>query len=598
MSWGERVHRVKEAYLRRTVQLDTPVSINEANQLFSPVDVTELINLADVEFCTSRPAHSGDPIYIYSQEWPLDSTGMPVWHQLLNGTDTASTPTFKVQYRNSEDLKDDVRINWELNRLTWLIPVAVHAKRTGNDEVKQYVVQALESFLNADRVGYSSRWSSSIELAMQSLSLVIVGSLIDVASTHAQLHSQLSGALVRRFEWIDRFPSKYSSANNHLLAELAALSVLSAVIPSLHSTHNKHLNNFLKTATAQFNDDGLNAELATDYHLYALDLLISVLYLGNEAHDKQLSSLIQKVAQATNDVVEFCGFWPRISDSDHAAVLSNVVPEQDRALWLSRFSEQLLNFTLNTPSKSSLSFKDSGYTFLKSVSDSGEVLLLADHGYLGFGDIAAHAHADSAAIWLWVNRKPVLVESGTYSYHSRDDLRDAFRSSMWHNTISINGASTSTPDGPFLWLKKKRATASLLSISDTGMQIEVKIPKSVALATEASHVRKITLNGDTVEVTDTVSATTPFTLASHLILAEEFNRVLNKDEGQIHLENTSGQGVKVSYDRAEINLEIDEIETSATYGKLEHSTRVTLNAKQALPMHVLKYSLSYNNVNN
>ena len=594
MSWGERVHRVKEAYLRRTVQLDTPIGIHETAQLFTPIDGDELLKLADADFCASRPSRPGDAVIIYGQEWPLDEVGMPIWHQLLNGTDTSTTPTFKVHYRNSDNFRDDVRINWELNRLTWLIPIAVHAKRTGNEETKQYVVQVLESFLNADRVGYSSRWSSSIELAMQSLSLIIVGSIVDVSSTHTQLHAKISGALLRRYEWIDRFPSKYSSANNHLLAELAALSVLSSVIPAIHSANEKHFENFLETAKIQFNADGLNAELATDYHLYALDLVIAVLLMCKQVHNQQFATLIKAVAQATRDIVEFCGFWPRISDTDHAAVLSNVVPEQHRASWLANFSEQLLEISLTNQSSSALTFRDSGYTFLKSTSDAGEVILLADHGYLGFGEIAAHAHADSAAIWLWVNRKPVLVESGSFSYHSRDDLRDAFRSSMWHNTISINGSSTSTPDGPFLWLTKKRATAKLLASTPNSVEIEVTIPKSSAIAAQAFHNRTVTLDGAKIVVTDTVSSTEAFELSSHLIFAEDFNLAQNST-GQIQLRDASGQGVDISYDYAGTTTEVDEIETSSAYGKLEHSTRVTLTKEQALPKHVMTYTLSCHN---
>lgn len=593
MSWGERIHRIREAFLRKTVQLDTGIVISSTNQLFLAPDLEKFLDHVDEQFCATSPSGPGDVVHIYGQLWPLDSNGIPHWHQLLNGIDTASTPTFKVHYRNSEDLKDDVRINWELNRLTWLIPTAVHAKRTNNQESQQYALEVLRSFLDSDRVGYSSRWSSSIELAMQSLSLVIVGSLLDVATINSEMHTRLSGAILKRYEWIERFPSKYSSANNHLLAELAALAVISAVIPDLQTIHDKKMREFIDTANNQFNGDGLNAELATDYHLYALDLLLSVLYLSNNSHNASLTELIQTVSQATQNIIKFCGFWPRISDSDHAAVMSNAAPEQDRAQWLTKFSELLLHISLDNPGGSPLTFRDSGYTFLKSVSGSGEVILLTDHGYLGFGDIAAHAHADSAAIWMWVNGEPVLIESGTYSYHSRDDLRDAFRSSMWHNTISINGASTSTSDGPFLWLKKKRASARLLTATQNSVEIEVTIPKSPSLESEARHIRHITLVGSTIEVTDTVCATIPFELSSHLVLAEEFKQVSQSGLGEIYFTKTPDGEIKITYDSSMMDQIVDEIETSSTYGKLEQNKRITFTSKNKAKKHVLAYSFSY-----
>ena len=593
MSWGERVHRVKEAYLRRTVALDTKHLVTSDNDKFVAPNITLLRTMADHNFCAMSPTKAHDAVFAYSQPWPLDEHGFPLWHELLNGNDTSTTPTFKVHYRNSEDLKDDVRLNWELNRLTWLIPSAAHAGVSGDESARDYVRQALTKFLEADRVGYGTYWSSAIELATQSLTIILIASLAEITASDPHLHTLISEALLTRYDWIERFPSRYSSANNHRLAELAALCVIAGVTPSLGANLGKHVQEFARECKLQFNQDGLNAELATDYHLYALDLMLAVLYVAPSQQNEELLAVAQLSAQATKDIVDFCGFWPRISDSDHAAVLSTLVPEEHRAKWLADFAQQLLRMELCTREGTSLSFGESGYTFLKSLSNGDELLLLADHGYLGFGDIAGHAHADSAAIWTWVNQRPLLVESGTYSYHSRDDLRDALRSSMWHNTISINGASTSTPDGPFLWLKRKRATARLNAITANSLAIDVDIPKNPQLSTPAHHQRHVSLNGAKILVKDTVTTRQDFELASHLILHESYEILDSENPNQLLFTSSEGAIVTISYDSGTCEWQLRNIETSPSYGKLESSTQITFSNKVKGSKQTLAYTIDF-----
>ena len=81
------------------------------------------------------------------------------------------------------------------------------------------------------------------------------------------------------------------------------------------------------------------------------------------------------------------------------------------------------------------------------VVDCGEVGSLA----------GAHGHADALAIELAVHGRTLLVDSGTYTYHESRELRDHFRSSLAHNSLVVDGRSSSEPGGTFNW--KTRADA-------------------------------------------------------------------------------------------------------------------------------------------
>jgi len=67
-----------------------------------------------------------------------------------------------------------------------------------------------------------------------------------------------------------------------------------------------------------------------------------------------------------------------------------------------------------------------------------------------------HAHADALAIELAADGRPWLVDPGTYSYTTVPADRDWFRHAAAHCTVTVDGASSSEPSGPFGW----RSTAA------------------------------------------------------------------------------------------------------------------------------------------
>ena len=101
-------------------------------------------------------------------------------------------------------------------------------------------------------------------------------------------------------------------------------------------------------------------------------------------------------------------------------------------------------------------WKAGGYSVWRE-RPSSPVVLVFDHGPLGYLSIAAHGHADALSVWLSVGDTPVIVDPGTYVYNSAPLWRERFRSSMSHNTLSISGVSSSSTSGLFNWAAKANA---------------------------------------------------------------------------------------------------------------------------------------------
>jgi Heparinase II/III-like protein len=83
------------------------------------------------------------------------------------------------------------------------------------------------------------------------------------------------------------------------------------------------------------------------------------------------------------------------------------------------------------------------------TSHSSYLLLdCGTHGALG----GAHAHADALAILaLSARGTRALVDSGTHTYTGAAALRDQFRATAAHNTLTVDGGSSSVPASAFRW---------------------------------------------------------------------------------------------------------------------------------------------------
>jgi len=391
-----------------------------------------------------------------------------------------------LDYRHSD--VGDPKIVWELNRfqhLPGLIQSWLLTEDTG------FVRAALDEILRWQAVQVPGRgiaWSNGFEAGLRAISFALCldglrGS--ELVTAHEQEALVLS--LSQHGLWITRDPSEHSSANNHLVGELAGLATIGLLVPELRSAERwatHALRGLEREAARQILDDGLGAEQAFTYTLFVVDLLLLVVSLL-QAQDRGVP---QPITEALNRVGG--ALWaqlgtrdpaPTYGDTDDAwAVRLDTAALRDArgvaasifactgsseagraarglldpaALWL--FGESAIPHDAGRDRvlPTSAHLEHGGLVILRD----GEQRAMMDVGPLGYLSIAAHGHADALQVTLTEGGEELVVDPGVGSYFGQPAVRRSFRGTGFHPTVTVDGIDQSEQAGPFLWRRHAKA---------------------------------------------------------------------------------------------------------------------------------------------
>lgn len=362
----------------------------------------------------------------------------------------------------------EVKYVWELNRLVYLLPIAAHAAFEGDHQLSQLCRAHLRDWICAHPSRQGVHWRSGIELAIRILVFVLVMEMTSVTSpADPELEEAVSRSVAEHAGWIERFPSRYSSANNHRIAELTGMLIAASAYPEYASTDevDRWWSELESTALLQFHNDGVPTEQATMYGFLVLEWLVISLHLARRGRGRVLApetrGRIQSAAGFLAAITDAAGNAVRFGDDDDSRLMTAARPPEDLPRTILDSVASALDAPSPSPGSGLSTFADGGYTVWRSGSAADEVLWVLDHGPLGMGHLAAHAHADTLAVYLHLGGRPVLVDAGTYLYHSPGGWRDRLRRTAEHNTVAIGVEDSSVMAGPFNWRRGSQARGRL-----------------------------------------------------------------------------------------------------------------------------------------
>jgi hypothetical protein len=291
---------------------------------------------------------------------------------------------------------------------------------------------------------------------------------------------------------IERNLSYYFSPNTHLLGEALALYLGGRALPMLEASRRRESLGrqiLLDEIDRQIAPDGGHCERSTHYHRYALDFYLLALATARIGKDEpaanRFDAAVGKMASAAKLLADDNGRLPHFGDDDGGLAIPIVRGELDDvggALtaasilldrpelrvgaiaedthWLlahPRFADRLDAAERSTPDAvgtSSAALDHTGYYVSRSAA--GRHHLVIDGGPHGYGN-CGHAHADALSLTLSLDGTPFLIDPGTGCYTTDAVVRDRLRSSIFHNTLTLDDRSQSTANGPFHWSRTANA---------------------------------------------------------------------------------------------------------------------------------------------
>jgi len=460
---------------------------------------------------------------------------------------------FRVNHRDEEET-GNIKQVWEMSRHHHLTVVAAAWWLTEEERYAEAVADQLRSWWAANPFLSGVHWTSGIEAGIRLMSWVWIRRLLHEWPKVGDLFEDNEDAL-RQIAWhqefLMAFPSRGSSANNHVVAEAAGRLVAACAFPWYTRSFGWRRSAAAlleRELAANTFEDGVNRELATDYHRFVLELaLLAAVEADAHGHDLSQATwdLLARMLDAGAAILDARNRAPRQGDGDEGRAL--VVDDPDRDPWatvlgtgsvllgtpdwwptVERGVQAALVGALGRarqlprPSVRPRRFPEAGLVILRSrVEDGDEIWCRCDGGPHGFLSIAAHGHADALSLEVRHGGIEILVDPGTYCYHGEPLWREWFRSTVAHNTVEVGGVSQSASGGPFLWTTQARTRTLACDVGEQPVQTwRAEHDGYLRLSTPTVHRRSVTLDspGRNLTIADTfdTAAEVPLRLSWHL----------------------------------------------------------------------------------
>ncbi|HEX8423222.1 MAG TPA: alginate lyase family protein, partial [Pyrinomonadaceae bacterium] len=415
--------------------------------------------------------------------------GNPVdWHlEPVAGKRTPLAHWSRINYLDAS-VAGDKKITWELNRQQYFAVLGRAYFRTGDERYAETFARHLDAWTRANPPKRGINWASSLEVSFRAISWLWSLQFFK-HSPHLTpaLYTRALKFLYLHARHLEANLSTYFSPNTHLTGEALGLVYLGTLLPEFRRAPRWRATGrriLLAELHRQFRPDGVYFEQTSYYQRYTTDFYLHFLALLRAADDAPRETTLEATLNAALDHLmhltlpdgttplfgdedggRFAWFDERAANDFRATLATGVAllgradhkfvarEASEETFWLlgSQGLDAFDALDAHPPAAASRAFPDGGYYVMRDgwTPDSNYLLLdCGPHGALN----GAHAHADALAILGCAARgRSTLVDSGTCTYTGSADLRDAFRTTAAHNTLTVDGEPSSLPGSAFRW---------------------------------------------------------------------------------------------------------------------------------------------------
>lgn len=312
---------------------------------------------------------------------------------------------------------------------------------------------------------------------------------IKFISKHKIEDREIDASLRAQYEILKKHP-EYHLLGNHLLEN--GFSLLFGAFYFRDEKLYKKAKEILEgELEEQILEDGAHFELSPMYHqimLYRVLDCINLLKHNDFGKGGLLELFIQKASV-------MLGWLENMKLPDGSIPLLN-----DSALKIAPTVKQLEEYANSLgvePLRKPLG--DSGYR----VFEKGRYTIVVDIGRIGPDYIPGHAHSDTFSFVLYVDGKPLIVDTGTSTYET-NERRFIERSTAAHNTVVLDGLEQSEVWGGFrvarrAYVHDRVESENFIRASHDGYRSRLN----------AIHEREFVFNENSIKISDRIVSDRP-----------------------------------------------------------------------------------------
>lgn len=391
----------------------------------------------------------------------------------------------------------DKKIVWELNRHQHFFTLGAAYWLTTDERYAECFARQLADWMRENPPGIGINWASSLEVSFRAISWIWAFHFFkDSKHFTVDLFGEALKFLYQHARHLLKYLSTFYSPNTHLTGEALGLFYLGTQFRFFKQAEKWRATGeriLFEELDRQILDDGVYFEQSTWYQRYTTDFYTQFLILKTLSGEETDKDLQAKLGERLQSLVDFLmsvtrpdGTTPLIGDDDggrclplgnsasddfrHVLSTNAVLFERadfkfvakdcaEETLWLlgAAGRQSFDSLRSQKPIETSAAFPGGGYFIMRDGWTAASNFMLVDCGEIGALS-GGHGHSDALHVDVAANGKTVLTDRGTYSYHESEAMRDSFRVSRAHNTLTVDGKSQSEPGGKFGWQSKANAT--------------------------------------------------------------------------------------------------------------------------------------------
>lgn len=429
----------------------------------------------------------------------------------------------------------DIKYTWEVNRLQFLLPLAINKNQERGIEI-------LDSWIENNKVSKGPNWCSNLEVAIRSISILNFINFIDDLG----IIEKYKKILYEHAQHIytDIFYTEKCIPNNHLVGEASALYCLSRFFESDESLKwEKKSKKILKKYLEHIRDDGTYIEASLSYHRFFIQMYIMVYLYSIKTNDffleNEIKEMVKKSFVFFKSIEKPNGEYPDFGDNDEG-YFYKIFGEQsfvgfvdDLEYILNRSEikdtnelkflfENIYNLKMEESKKIKLNLKNiflNGKYFAHKKNK--------DYIFFNNQDQIYHSHSDGLSIEVMLGGQDILVDSGTFNYNINKNKRRYYRGTTSHNTILLDKLDQSTQIGSFRWINQAKSDLKSENIN----QETITVQGELQTKNSSKHLRKIELdkNFDFIKIVDKIENVKELELNWHFAKGIQLEKI-NENE--------------------------------------------------------------------